>query len=165
MSDQPNPLYDLQAAFRAQLAADTTLAQVPTMTEDPADANAAMLIQLYRGALPMTESGKTGVAMLITAPALAGDPANNTRVVKGEVTIRISIYEAPILNRAAQGGIGVTALDAVWRVMKAVQGWQMAPPASPPWRVTFVGSDETESKQSGVITLHQIDVTGNRVLG
>jgi hypothetical protein len=154
-----SPLLQIPLDFKARIEGLPAAAGVPVVAEDLSDPANQQLVQLMQGALPANGAGKTGIAILLLVPGLVGDPTNPSSLVKGDMTVRLMIYESLEINRGP-GGIGVNGAQLAWACMKSIQGWRPTAGAAA-WRLGNFDSSETDS---GVIA-HQIDFVAQRTLG
>ena len=154
-----SPLLQIPLDFKERIEGLSAAAGVPVVAEDLSGPTNQILVQMMKGALPENGAGKTGIAALLLVPSLVGDPTNPSNLVKGDLSVRLMIYEALEINRGP-GGIGVSGPELAWACMKSIQGWRPTAGAAA-WRLGNFDSSETDS---GVIA-HQIDFVAQRTLG
>ncbi|HTI72898.1 MAG TPA: hypothetical protein VMF06_23195 [Candidatus Limnocylindria bacterium] len=143
-----NPIFAQQAEIAAKLVTIAGLETVPIGTEDPKSASADVAKALLKNAMPPNTDGKAGIAMLVVTPAAtATDPDMETETVFASMRHQVAIYENVEWNRG-EAGIGITGLDALWLVIKGLQGWTNGPGTNP---VRFVSFESDESANGAVM--------------
>lgn len=124
-----NAFLTLQEAVRTQLQLHSDLNQVAILIEDKGDIEAGIEAALARSGVMANTSGAVGVAILIVTPSgNAGAGMGHRPLI--DIRVRVAVFENPVINRAT-GGVGLTSLDLLDRVIKQLHGWQPHPGASP----------------------------------
>lgn len=118
-----NPLRDLQDQVAARLTSTNYLADVPLFTEVLGDMTTTVARAIAAAGMSENPNGKSGVSILVLTPFGRGTGEAAKGVVGIEVTVRITVWENPLVN-ASGDGIRKPGLDVLWQCVSLLHGWR-----------------------------------------
>ncbi len=138
-----NPYSQLQEDVAARLRASSYLANVPVITEQIGDIDAAVEQALAVGGALGNADSKAGLSITVITPSGTRLPEQRGSILLLDVTVRVTIYENGVVNRG-ESGIGKPPLEVLFAVQAALHGWRMSPGAVAVQCLAFDSTTEPE---------------------
>jgi hypothetical protein len=138
-----NPIRQLQEDVASRLRATEYMLGIPMVTESLGSTEGVIATAMAKAGLSENPNGKSGVSILILTPF--GRSMNNdaTSLVALDITVRVSVFESPIVNFGASG-IAKPAIDVMWQAVCLLHSWTPGPGRKPARLIRFDSAEDDD---------------------